>query len=103
MAPSLPDCPLCEPEVAEVQTTGDGIVICGTCGTVITDAQIVNEISFGENAAGAAAVHGTLVSGATGRHSIRGPGARQYGDGNSRAVTLQRGEQPSSQTRENVV
>jgi transcription factor IIIB subunit 2 len=42
--------------------TDDGIYVCRNCRSVISDSYFVEEVSFGENAAGAAVVHGTAVT-----------------------------------------
>jgi len=51
-------CPGCStPDIQEV----DGQTVCISCGTVISDSVIVNEITYGEAASGAAVVQGTTV------------------------------------------
>lgn len=51
-------CPGClTPDIQEVE----GQTACISCGTVISDSVIVNEISYGEAASGAAVVQGTTV------------------------------------------
>ena len=39
----------------------DGQLVCRGCGTVVSDSNIVSEISFGETSAGAAVVQGSYV------------------------------------------
>jgi len=51
-------CPGCStPDIQEI----DGQTVCVSCGTVISDSVIVNEISYGEATSGAAIVQGTTV------------------------------------------
>lgn len=51
-------CPGCStPDIQEV----DGQTVCVSCGTVISDSVIVNEITYGEATSGAAIVQGTTV------------------------------------------
>ena len=82
-------CPECKHGYIE---QSDGTSVCTSCGYVFGESEIVNDVTFGETSNGAATVHGTQVSGATGKHSISGPGGRKYGDGDSRALTVHQGE-----------
>src|SRR5215469_4464995 len=51
-------CPGCStPDIQEV----DGQTVCISCGTIVSDSVIVNEISYGEAASGAAIVQGTTI------------------------------------------
>lgn len=39
----------------------DGMVVCGSCGTMISESNIVSEVTFGETAGGQAIVQGAFV------------------------------------------
>lgn len=69
----------------------DGTLVCTQCGHVLGESEIVNDVSFAENSAGAATVQGTQVN-ASGRHTMVGPRGRMYGDGDSRAQTMLRAD-----------
>lgn len=50
-----PSCP--DPQVEDV----DGNRVCTTCGTLVSDSNIVSEVQFGETSSGAAVVQGSYV------------------------------------------
>ena len=79
--------PTCtKPEIID----DDGTKVCINCGTVSQESNIVSEVTFGENAAGAAVVQGTFV-GADQRHGRGGLGPRGFHGGDdspNRAQTL---------------
>ncbi|KDN52444.1 hypothetical protein K437DRAFT_293054 [Tilletiaria anomala UBC 951] len=84
-------CPQCDSDSIETQ---DGTQVCTQCGHVLGESEIVNDVTFGETSAGAATVHGTQVSGSTGKHAMVGPGGRRYGDGtDSREATIYNAKQ----------
>ncbi|KAF2712243.1 BRF1-domain-containing protein [Pleomassaria siparia CBS 279.74] len=45
----------------EISRDPDGSILCYSCGSVISESQIVSEVTFGENAAGGAVVQGGFV------------------------------------------
>ncbi|KAI9727586.1 MAG: transcription factor TFIIIB subunit brf1 [Cirrosporium novae-zelandiae] len=76
-----PNCPA--PNIVD----DDDKRVCSGCGTVISDSNIVSEITFGENAAGGAVVQGTFI-GADQRHGRNiGPGFKRSGGMESREIT----------------
>lgn len=78
-----PGCPA--PHIVE----DDGQKVCSGCGTVISEANIVSEVTFGETSSGAAVVQGTFVG--EGQSHVRsyGPGFQRGVE--SREVTEQNG------------
>ena len=57
---TMPTCPTCSGTVIEYSSSaGNGF--CVSCGTVVEENTIVNEISFGETSSGAAMVQGSYV------------------------------------------
>ncbi|KAN0083127.1 hypothetical protein V8E54_002215 [Elaphomyces granulatus] len=79
-----PDCPA--PHIVE----DDGQKVCSGCGTVISETNIVSEVTFGESASGAAIVQGTFVGADQSHSRSSGPGL-QRGDMGSREITEQNG------------
>ncbi|KAF2815047.1 uncharacterized protein BDZ99DRAFT_566949 [Mytilinidion resinicola] len=71
----------------------DGTHACMNCGTVITESEIVSEVTFGENSNGAAVVQGAFV-GENQRHAkTMGPAFRRNGGTTeSREQTEQKGK-----------
>ena len=63
-----PSCPA--PNIVE----DDGQKVCSGCGTVVSDANIVSEITFGESSSGAAIVQGTFVGADQSHGRSFGPG-----------------------------
>ncbi|KAJ5105883.1 hypothetical protein NUU61_003230 [Penicillium alfredii] len=80
-----PGCPA--PQIVE----DDGQKVCSGCGTVISEANIVSEVSFGENASGAAVVQGTFVGEDQTHVRSFGPGFQRGGAMESREMTEQNG------------
>lgn len=65
----------------------DGSKVCTGCGTVISESNIVSEVTFGESSSGAAVVQGTFVGeGQTHTRSF-GPGFQRGGGMESREMT----------------
>ncbi|BFZ53749.1 transcription factor TFIIIB subunit brf1 [Savitreella phatthalungensis] len=84
-------CPQCQSSTIETDHAA-GNSYCATCGTVLEEDNIVNEITFGETSSGAAIVQGSFLSeGATGAR-ISGPFRNQSSE-NSREQTLRKGRQ----------
>jgi transcription factor IIIB subunit 2 len=79
-----PGCPA--PHIVE----DDGQKVCSGCGTVISEANIVSEVTFGESASGAAIVQGTFVGADQSHGRSSGPGF-QRGSMESREITEQNG------------
>ena len=70
-------CPICPPEDADVQLSEDSLVVCRNCGTLISNnPQLQNEVTFGENAQGAAVVQGTTLQDGQRRTHVQGLGHR---------------------------
>ncbi|KAJ5692844.1 Transcription factor IIIB 70 kDa subunit [Penicillium macrosclerotiorum] len=80
-----PGCPA--PHIVE----DDGQKVCSGCGTVISESNIVSEVTFGESSSGAAVVQGTFVG--EGQTHVRsyGPGFQRGGGMESREMTEQNG------------
>ncbi|KAA8646390.1 hypothetical protein EYZ11_005234 [Aspergillus tanneri] len=87
-----PGCPA--PHIVE----DDGQKVCSGCGTVISEANIVSEVTFGETSSGAAVVQGTFVGEDQSHVRSFGPGF-QGGSGGmeSREITEQNGNRYISQ------
>ncbi|KAK2738392.1 transcription factor TFIIIB subunit brf1 [Myotisia sp. PD_48] len=68
----------------------DGQKVCSGCGTVVGQANIVSEVTFGESSSGAAVVQGTFVAADQSHGRSFGPGF-QRGGIESREVTEQNG------------
>ena len=79
-----PGCPA--PHIVE----DDGQKVCSGCGTVISEANIVSEVTFGESSSGAAVVQGTFVGEDQSHVRSYGPGF-QRGGAESREITEQNG------------
>ncbi|OJD16745.1 hypothetical protein AJ78_03124 [Emergomyces pasteurianus Ep9510] len=80
-----PGCPA--PNIVE----DDGMKVCSGCGTVVSEANIVSEITFGESASGAAVVQGTFVGAGQSHGRSFGPGFQRGGGMESREITEQNG------------
>ena len=80
-----PGCPA--PHIVE----DDGQKVCSGCGTVISDANIVSEVTFGETSSGAAMVQGTFVGEDQSHVRSYGPGFQRGGAMESREITEQNG------------
>ncbi|BCR84799.1 transcription factor TFIIIB subunit BRF1 [Aspergillus chevalieri] len=80
-----PGCPA--PHIVE----DDGQKVCSGCGTVISDANIVSEVTFGETSSGAAMVQGTFVGEDQSHVRSYGPGFQRGGNMESREITEQNG------------
>lgn len=80
-----PGCPA--PNVVE----DDGQKVCSGCGTVVSEANIVSEVTFGESASGAAVVQGTFVGEDQTHVRSHGPGFQRGGGMESREITEQNG------------
>ena len=80
-----PGCPA--PQIVE----DDGQKVCAGCGTVVSEANIVSEVSFGESASGAAVVQGTFVGEDQTHVRSYGPGFQRGGGMESRELTEQNG------------
>lgn len=80
-----PGCPA--PHIVE----DDGQKVCSGCGTVISDANIVSEVTFGETSSGAAMVQGTFVGEDQSHVRSYGPGFQRGGAMESREMTEQNG------------
>ena len=57
----------------------DGEKVCISCGTIISDANIVSEVTFGETSTGAAVVQGALVGDGQRHARTMGSGFRRLG------------------------
>ncbi|KAL1969595.1 hypothetical protein VTN77DRAFT_8148 [Rasamsonia byssochlamydoides] len=80
-----PGCPA--PNIVE----DEGQKVCSGCGTVISEANIVSEVTFGESASGAAIVQGTFVGADQTHTRSYGPGFQRGGGMESREITEQNG------------
>lgn len=80
-----PGCPA--PHIVE----DDGKKVCSGCGTVISEANIVSEVTFGETASGAAVVQGAFVGEDQTHVRSYGPGFQRGGAMESREITEQNG------------
>ena len=66
---------------------------CRNCGTIVEDSNIVSEISFGEDARGAAVVQGSWVGEGQGTAHSTGPHfKRAAGGGEQRESTIREGK-----------
>jgi transcription initiation factor TFIIIB Brf1 subunit/transcription initiation factor TFIIB len=71
----MPTCPTCSGTIIEYSASaGNGF--CVSCGTVVEENTIVNEITFGETGSGAAMVQGSYV----------GQGASEFSDHQRRTL-----------------
>lgn len=80
-----PSCPA--PQIVE----DEGHKVCSGCGTVISESNIVSEVTFGESASGAAVVQGTFVGEDQTHVRSYGPGFQRGGGMESREMTEQNG------------
>ncbi|KAJ9239211.1 hypothetical protein DTO169E5_4501 [Paecilomyces variotii] len=80
-----PGCPA--PHIVE----DDGQKVCSGCGTVISESNIVSEVTFGETSSGAAMVQGTFVGADQSHVRSYGPGFQRGGGMESREITEQNG------------
>ncbi|KAL4810027.1 hypothetical protein BDV18DRAFT_150427 [Aspergillus unguis] len=80
-----PSCPA--PHIIE----DDGQKVCSGCGTVVSEANIVSEVTFGESASGAAIVQGSFVGEDQTHVRSYGPGFQRGGTMESREITEQNG------------
>ncbi|GAD96734.1 transcription factor TFIIIB complex subunit Brf1 [Paecilomyces variotii No. 5] len=80
-----PGCPA--PHIVE----DDGQKVCSGCGTVISESNIVSEVTFGEASSGAAIVQGTFVGADQSHVRSYGPGFQRGGGMESREITEQNG------------
>ncbi|KAJ5888163.1 hypothetical protein N7495_008204 [Penicillium taxi] len=95
-APAKQSCP--NPSCDNPNVTEDGgNIICASCATVISEANIVSEITFGETSSGAAMVQGTFVGEDQTHTRSFGPGFQRGGGMESREMTEVHGNQFISQ------
>ncbi|PGG95504.1 hypothetical protein AJ79_10024 [Helicocarpus griseus UAMH5409] len=80
-----PTCPA--PNIVE----DEGQKVCAGCGRVVSEANIVSEITFGESSSGAAVVQGTFVGADQSHGRSFGPGFQRGGGMESREITEQNG------------
>jgi transcription factor IIIB subunit 2 len=70
-------CSNCPRDEEDIQLSDDGYIVCANCGSQISDnPQLQNEVSFGENAQGAAVVQGTTIQEGQRRTHVQGLGHR---------------------------
>jgi transcription factor IIIB subunit 2 len=81
-----PSCPA--PNIVE----DEGQKVCSGCGTVVSETNIVSEVTFGESASGAAIVQGTFVGADQTHTRAYGPGFQRGGGMESREITEQNGK-----------
>lgn len=80
-----PGCPA--PQIVDEE----GQKVCTGCGTVISESNIVSEVTFGESSSGAAVVQGTFVGEDQTHVRSFGPGFQRGGGMESREMTEQNG------------
>ncbi|CAG8940942.1 unnamed protein product [Penicillium salamii] len=80
-----PSCPA--PQIVE----DGGTRVCAGCGTVISESNIVSEVTFGESSSGAAMVQGSFVGEDQTHVRSYGPGFQRGGAMESREMTEQNG------------
>ncbi|KAF3387390.1 Transcription factor IIIB 60 kDa subunit [Penicillium rolfsii] len=80
-----PGCPA--PHIVE----DEGQKVCSGCGTVISESNIVSEVTFGETSSGAAVVQGSFVGSDQTHVRSFGPGYNRGGGMESRELTEQNG------------
>lgn len=80
-----PGCPA--PQIVE----DGGTKVCSGCGTVISESNIVSEVTFGESSSGAAMVQGSFVGEDQTHVRSYGPGFQRGGGMESREMTEQNG------------
>lgn len=61
----------------------DGTMVCENCGNLISESNIVSEVTFGETSGGAAMVEGGFVSNDARHANTMGTGGRRIGLGGS--------------------
>jgi transcription factor IIIB subunit 2 len=84
------ECPACKS--TDLQDY-EGSLVCGDCGATIDESNIVAEVTFGENSAGAAVVQGGSVGEGQRHATTLGPAFRRAGGGmESREVTENQGK-----------
>ncbi|KAJ5308008.1 hypothetical protein N7476_008664 [Penicillium atrosanguineum] len=86
-----PGCPA--PHIVE----DEGQKVCSGCGTVISESNIVSEVTFGESSSGAAVVQGTFVGEDQTHVRSFGPGFQRGGAMESREMTEANGNRYISQ------
>jgi transcription factor IIIB subunit 2 len=67
------------------------VKVCSGCGTVISESNIVSEVTFGESSSGAAVVQGSFVGEDQTHVRSYGPGFQRGGAMESREMTEQNG------------
>jgi len=85
--PLGPRCPNPQCSAPDIQDA-DGVRACMNCGTIVSESNIVSEVTFGETSAGAATVQGGFVG--EGQRHARSLGTaftRAAGGSESREVT----------------
>lgn len=55
--------------------------VCHSCGTIVNESNIVSEVTFGENSAGAAILQGTFVGAGKTHANNMGPAGNRIGAG----------------------
>lgn len=65
--------------------------VCAGCGTVLSEENIVSEVTFGETSSGAAIVQGSYVGADQTHTRSYGPGFQRGGGMDSREITEQNG------------
>lgn len=70
----------------------EGQRVCSGCGTVVSESNIVSEVSFGESASGAAVVQGAFVGEDQTHVRSYGPSFQRGGGMESRELTEQAGK-----------
>jgi transcription factor IIIB subunit 2 len=86
-----PGCPA--PHIVE----DAGVKVCSGCGTVISESNIVSEVTFGESSSGAAVVQGSFVGEDQTHVRSYGPGFQRGGAMESREMTEQTGNRYMTQ------
>ncbi|KAI9724340.1 MAG: hypothetical protein M1812_000408 [Candelaria pacifica] len=86
-----PSCP--DPQVEDV----DGNRVCTTCGTLVSDSNIVSEVQFGETSSGAAVVQGSYVGADQSHARSMGTAFRRAGGLESREAQEASGKRYTSQ------
>jgi transcription factor IIIB subunit 2 len=80
-----PNCP--NPQIIE----DEDMKVCAGCGTVLSEENIVSEVTFGETSSGAAIVQGSYVGADQTHTRSYGPGFQRGGGMDSREITEQNG------------
>ncbi|KAJ5362607.1 hypothetical protein N7541_003451 [Penicillium brevicompactum] len=92
-----PGCPA--PQIVE----DGGTKVCSGCGTVISESNIVSEVTFGESSSGAAMVQGSFVGEDQTHVRSYGPGFQRGGGMESREMTEQNGNRYMQQLARNLL